>query len=504
MDLNKLIEHEKWDFYVSRKFNWFVQSAQIKANSKKYQLKYLGFSVACPNYLILNGDEYSLKNDSEKLFNSWKLLYESEPKFFTNFAAKIMCLVELVKDYTKKIREIDFSTVSNDNLLKQFSVYEEIYVKSFIPAWSRPDDFLEKKLKKNLLEELRLSEEKATALLEKIAICLNPNKLAYLNEPVELMRLAKIIQERKLNLEHLPDEIKQMLEKHKEKYSWLKEPIGNKETDFSIKEYLDRIHVSLTKNIKQELKFIQKYRKKSITSYHYLLSKYSFPPEIKKICEAIQTFIFLRTYSTETSDYLFYTSRKTILKEIACRLRIPLEDLVMLDPKEMLALLNGEYLDKTIIKKRKEAYAIIWEKEICTLLFGTDAKRVQEKMKEKQKKIIREENYTTTTDLKGRTASIGKVKGTVKILFSYQDVNKVNSGDILVATMTTPDYVLAMEKAAGFITDEGGITCHAAIIAREFHVPCVVGTKIATIFFKDGDWVELDADNGIVRKIIRN
>ncbi len=67
--------------------------------------------------------------------------------------------------------------------------------------------------------------------------------------------------------------------------------------------------------------------------------------------------------------------------------------------------------------------------------------------------------------------------------------------------MTTPDYVTAMNKAIGFITDEGGVTCHAAIIAREMKKPCIIGTKNATQILKDGDLVEVDTDNGIVKVI---
>ncbi len=67
--------------------------------------------------------------------------------------------------------------------------------------------------------------------------------------------------------------------------------------------------------------------------------------------------------------------------------------------------------------------------------------------------------------------------------------------------MTSPDYILAMEKAAGFITDEGGLTCHAAIVAREMNKPCLIGTKIATKVLKDGDMVEVDAAKGIVKII---
>jgi len=98
-------------------------------------------------------------------------------------------------------------------------------------------------------------------------------------------------------------------------------------------------------------------------------------------------------------------------------------------------------------------------------------------------------------------ASKGCIRGKVKVLSSYKDTDKVKKGEILVASMTTPDYILAMEKAAAFVTDEGGITCHAAIIAREFGVPCIVGTKIATKVLKDGDFVEVDGKSGIIKKI---
>ncbi len=73
--------------------------------------------------------------------------------------------------------------------------------------------------------------------------------------------------------------------------------------------------------------------------------------------------------------------------------------------------------------------------------------------------------------------------------------------DIIVTAETLPDYIIAMQKAAAFVTNQGGITSHAALVAREMRKPCIIDTKIATQIFKDGDMVEVDADNGIVRKI---
>jgi pyruvate,water dikinase len=76
-------------------------------------------------------------------------------------------------------------------------------------------------------------------------------------------------------------------------------------------------------------------------------------------------------------------------------------------------------------------------------------------------------------------------------------------GEILVAIATTPSIVPAMKKAGAILTDEGGLTCHAAIVSRELKVPCVVGLKIVTDTLTNGDEVEVDAVRGIVNILKR-
>lgn len=105
--------------------------------------------------------------------------------------------------------------------------------------------------------------------------------------------------------------------------------------------------------------------------------------------------------------------------------------------------------------------------------------------------------------IKGYAAFRGVARGKVKILRLVKDAQKIKKGDILVTAMTDPRYVPAMKRATAFVTDEGGITCHAAIVAREMKKPCIIGTKIATQVLKDGDLVEVDADNGVVRILER-
>ena len=105
-------------------------------------------------------------------------------------------------------------------------------------------------------------------------------------------------------------------------------------------------------------------------------------------------------------------------------------------------------------------------------------------------------------ELKGSPASKGFVLGKVRIVIDVKNAI-FNEGEILVTSMTRPEFVPLMKKAAGIITNEGGITSHAAIISRELGIPCIIGTKIATKVLHDGDLVEVDADKGVVRIIKR-
>ncbi len=118
--------------------------------------------------------------------------------------------------------------------------------------------------------------------------------------------------------------------------------------------------------------------------------------------------------------------------------------------------------------------------------------------KREEKEEVIEEEEEMKVLLRGLGASPGIGVGKVKIIFSEKEIDKVEKGDILVTTMTTPDMVPAMKRAAAIVTDEGGLTCHAAIVSRELGVPAVVGTKEATKVLKDGMIVTVDGERGVV------
>ena len=105
------------------------------------------------------------------------------------------------------------------------------------------------------------------------------------------------------------------------------------------------------------------------------------------------------------------------------------------------------------------------------------------------------------TELRGQVGYKGIARGRVRRIFSADETDAFEEGEILVATTTSPDLLPAIRKAAALVADEGGIVSHTAIVARELKKPCIIGTRFATEVFKDGDMVEVDATEGIVRKI---
>lgn len=108
--------------------------------------------------------------------------------------------------------------------------------------------------------------------------------------------------------------------------------------------------------------------------------------------------------------------------------------------------------------------------------------------------------------IQGTVASVGEshyFRGPAKIILTIDKIDKIREGDILVTTMTSPDFVIGMKKAGAIITDTGGMLSHAAIVSRELKKPCIVGTEIATKVISDGDIIELHCEKGTI-KIVKH
>ncbi len=190
-----------------------------------------------------------------------------------------------------------------------------------------------------------------------------------------------------------------------------------------------------------------------------------------------------------------------LFHEIAKRIRVPFK--VMMAAYTfgdyVRALLVGKRLSRPVVQRRSRAFAFHTYHDRIALIEDGKALRSMNAVVHGKVKLHK------VATIQGVSANPGKVSGRCRLVRSIdigqvlRDLSRFKHGDILVTWMTQPNMVPIVRKAAAIIADEGGITSHAAVIAREFNIPCIVGTKIATKILKDGQTVEVDGDNGIVR-----
>lgn len=276
------------------------------------------------------------------------------------------------------------------------------------------------------------------------------------------------------------------LRKLHEEFSWTTD-IGLKFVYQTLDEFKEEL--GNIKDPQKELDRMQRETEKLKADKENAIARYGFDKELLRLCRYAQMLPHVRFARLESLTEAAYRL-KWLFDELRRRLR--LDDITLAYYWEIRGLLEGKDVDIDSIDARKKGSGFIL---IGNEFYDYDlqaALSIKEKIEAK---------FQPADEIKGQTACLGKVKGIVKVLQSAKEISKLEKGDILVASMTTPDYVPAMEKAAAFVTDEGGLSCHAAIVSREMKKPCIIGTKIATKVLKDGDLVEVDADKGIVRRI---
>lgn len=258
---------------------------------------------------------------------------------------------------------------------------------------------------------------------------------------------------------------------------------------------LERLQELLKEDVSKKVNKRHKQMGEDKRKTQQILERLTSYPEIYERVLLTQELMF---WKNQRLDILFKSDLqvKPLLEVIARLMGLSYKELVYLRYEEIkLWFKKGKLPSKQEIRKRIENYAL-YLKNGKIFLF-TDRNKYP-KVEEDSKK------GTLPTDeeiLKGRTAYKGKVVGRARLINSPEDIKTLQKGEILVTKMTRPEMIVGLEKAAAFVTDQGGMLSHAAIVSREMKKPCVVGTKIATQIFKNGDLIEVDASKGIVRKL---
>lgn len=281
------------------------------------------------------------------------------------------------------------------------------------------------------------------------------------------------------------------LKNHVQNYHWI-------QNGFSHIEYCDKLFfiqrikavLKDQKNIQQGLIIIDKRIKKMIIQSKELLSSLHLELKYLKLLHLLDyVSIFQDQRKAITLETHYYFNQ--FILELSRRTGINKQLLYFSTPYEYQAILEGTFDTAALVDRQKK----------CVII--NDGQRTfieTSAVFDKQWNLFfSQEKNNEITEFEGRRAEGGKVFGRVKIVLDPRNLQHFQDDEILVTTMTSPDFLPLMRRALAIITDEGGITCHAAIVSRELQKPCVVGTKIATQVLKDNDFVEVNANHGLIK-----
>ena len=265
----------------------------------------------------------------------------------------------------------------------------------------------------------------------------------------------------------------------------------------SQKEYYEHIKefMAFGKSASKELLKVEEDFNEKKSRKEKLLLELRVDPFHAHLFKIFGEFMVTKWYRRNSQILALYHIQKLLL-EIGKRFKLSIDKVRCILYDEMEKLLSGGEIDPIELSERFK-FSVLWVEK------GRDFICTGEKARKIAALVERTDFDMDVKELRGQCASLGYAKGRVRITQGAKDLHKMQKGDILVAYATDPDIVPAMKKAGAIITEQGGVTCHAAIVSRELGIPCVIGTKIATKVLKDGEMVEVDATRGIIRRLTK-
>lgn len=450
---------------------FYYMSEFIKSCSQELSKKFPG--ERWTETLILNKkDQFVWMNQAEELqkkgqevFLKYMLNESKRKELYLNWKKDLPKLLQ----FQDEIKKIELSKLTSEELKHIWCEFYNLTINFWVDViFPELANYGSEKYFKDKLSQYVSEEDELRTAME---ILTAPEKSSFFEEEeIELLESND-------------------LEEHQKKYFWLKNSyFGSKicGVDF-FKERKKELNTGLKQEIEQRIILAKQNKNK-------LIEKYNLPSEIVEISKAISGCI---EWQDERKGYLLLNMhyKDLLLNEVARRFGYDKKDLTNFAFFELNELFDGIDL-KEEVKARRECMGIHFTDKIKVLH--------NEKALQLWKEFVDKEVEEHLSEFEGTIASKGSnkiTKGKVRVILDPFNVKHFNQSDILVTSMTSPEFVFVMKKASAIITDTGGLTCHAAILSREMNVPCIVGTRIATKVLKDGDLIEVDTEKGIVRKI---
>lgn len=414
----------------------------------------------------------------------------SDIEYRKKYFADIKTLLESETKLYQKIEETDFSKISNSELKDFLQKSVDVVVKNFgyyLACQPQCVSLIEKSVQQKLAAVV--PENK---IIDAFTLLSTPTTSTKIRRE-EQDWLNFIIKSKKENLSENDNKV--LILKHYKEYFLLNAADGHEPwtSEYFANKFLDDSKLQLA-NLENRLSEIAKSSEKIEKQKTEFIEMYNIKSDIVDDCNLLAEIGHWRLEMRFVWMPGYYYD-KHILNEVAKRFSCDQTLIRFATIKEIMTLFEGESIDKDELENRNKAFLFAIEDEKVFVLSGAEA----------QKKLI---EYVPLVDnsgvreFKGNIAMKGKIKAKV-LVYKWSDnmqekLSLVNGEFILVAGQTRPQLMPLIVKSSGIVTDEGGITSHAAIVSRELGIPCIIGTKIATQVLNDGDLIEVDANEGII------
>jgi phosphohistidine swiveling domain-containing protein len=444
----------------------------------------IGFENPMSDLYALDYDKYAAEDDFKELKRQFIEACKNDSNFLTNFFKYLEDKCKEFDDFVLQNEINEWGKLDNKELGFIYDKFANFSLEVLIFLWPPlgPEEWIVEKISSELSKRIDPVNQ------------YNDNQKAF--DILISSEIPSLIQEREFEILKLATkvgdinkipEFKNEIELVYRRYAW----INDHSLKFEFESYIhfeEELIQVLKNNPKEKLSRINAEKESKKKEKMALLNNLNLGKDIENyIYQAshLPHWRFLRTEKSVEAAYRL----SGMFRELEKRLGI---DPLLAYYWEIGQLLDGQNVNKENIEARKNGYGLIISTDHIADLDTASRKVLKDGIESKIElgKVI-----------KGNVACRGFVKGRVRVLHTVKGLSTFKDGEILVTSMTTPEFVPIMRMAIAIITDEGGISCHAAIVSRELKVPCIIGTKVATKLLKSGDNVEVDANKGIVKII---
>jgi len=466
-----------------KKINWYRQGGSLSLFYVLIPYHAINNTIGYDRIIFYQEDFFNaafFDKDLERKKAEWVIAKQRDNKEFINnwikdWKKRVNILFNFINDFFGEPIEKWNNEKLVEFLNRMASLWLDVWVKGVLIEWTDPEG--------HFLLEREIEKSRIHFTVQEVEILTGPEKITYLQE--ELLSRFEIVKAMKNNLD-----AKDLIRKHADNFYWYKnnwahvEELTNKYFEKQIKE-----DVKNYAEIEKERVAINKYLKEIKDKKERIIKKKNAPESLKNIFYLFATLADWRDERKKLGMAIVEHYLYQIVKRLARENNIPEELAHQLTFRDISGWkISAETLGE-IKERRKGAVYYYKNKEKSCWIYGKKAQRIYRLLVDSLRK----------EELTGMIANKGKIIGKVKLVENKSDFKKFKKGNILVATMTRPEYVPLMKIAGAIVTNEGGITCHAAIISRELNKPCIIGTQVATETLKDGDLVEVDANKGIIK-----